>query len=98
MSRKFYLLLVSVSASLTLLSCQQAQPPTNTTENKATPAMTETAKKMPATDLEALSNRLVTQVAGVKEGEIVFVNGGVRDMELLENITTDVRKVDRKST
>jgi leucyl aminopeptidase (aminopeptidase T) len=48
---------------------------------------------MPVTDLEALSNRLVTQVAGVKEGEIVFVNGGVRDMELLENITTDVRKV-----
>ena len=93
MSRKFYPLLASVSASLALLSCQQAQPPTNTTENKATPAMTETAKKMPATDLEALSNRLVTQVAGVKEGEIVFVNGGVRDMELLENITTDVRKV-----
>ena len=93
MSRKFYLLLVSVSALLALLSCQQAQPPANTTENKATPAMTETAKKTAATDLEALSNRLVTQVAGVKEGEIVFVNGGVRDMELLENIATDVRKV-----
>jgi aminopeptidase len=91
MSRKFYPLLVSVSASLALLSCQQAQPPANVSENKATPQM-ETAKKMPATDLEALSNRLVTQVAGVKEGEIVFVNGGVRDMELLENITTDVRK------
>jgi leucyl aminopeptidase (aminopeptidase T) len=93
MSRKFYLLLVSVSASLALLSCQQAQPPANTTENKATPAMAETAKKMAVPDLEALSNRLVTQVAGVKEGEIVFVNGGVRDIELLENITTDVRKV-----
>jgi leucyl aminopeptidase (aminopeptidase T) len=53
----------------------------------------ETAKKMAATDLEALSNRLVTQVAGVKEGEIVFVNGGVRDMELLENVATDVRRV-----
>jgi aminopeptidase len=91
MSRKFYLLLISVSASLALLSCQQAQPPTNVSENKATPQM-ETAKKMAATDSEALANRLVTQVAGVKEGEIVFVNGGVRDMELLENISTDVRK------
>jgi aminopeptidase len=91
MSRKFYLLLVSVSASLALLSCQQAQPPANVSENKATPQM-ETAKKTAVTDLEALSNRLVTQVAGVKEGEIVFVNGGVRDMELLENISTDVRK------
>lgn len=92
MSRKLYLLLVSLSASLALLSCQQAPPSTNTAENKATPQM-ETAKKMAVTDLEALSNRLVVQVAGVKEGEIVFVNGGVRDMELLENISTDVRKV-----
>lgn len=91
MTRKFYLLLVSVSASLVLLSCQQVQPPANTTENRATPQM-ETAKKMPATDLEALSNRLVTQVAGVKEGEIVFINGSVRDIELLENLSTDVRK------
>src|ERR1043166_8919681 len=51
------------------------------------------AKKAAPTDLEALSQRLVNQVAGVKEGEIVFVSGGVRDMELLENLTTDVRKV-----
>lgn len=92
MSRKVYLLLLSLSASLALLSCQQAPPPTNTAENTATPQM-ETAKKRAVTDLEALSNRLITQVAGVKEGEIVFINGGVRDMELLENIATDVRKV-----
>lgn len=92
MSRKVYLLLLSLSASLALLSCQQAPPPTNTAENPATPQM-ETAKKTAVTDLEALSNRLITQVAGVKEGEIVFINGGVRDMELLENIATDVRKV-----
>ncbi|MEO7970282.1 MAG: aminopeptidase [bacterium] len=92
MSRKVYILLVFLSASIALVSCQQPAPSTNTAENKATPPM-ETAKKTAATDLEALSNRLVTQVAGVKEGEIVFVNGGVRDMELLENIATDVRKV-----
>jgi aminopeptidase len=92
MSRKFYLLLISVSASLALLSCQPVPPPANVSENKATPQM-ETAKKMAFTDLEALSNRLVTQVAGVKEGEIVFVSGSCRDMELLENIVTDVRKV-----
>jgi len=91
MFRKLYLPLVSISALLVLVSCQQAPPSTNTAENQATPQM-EPAKKVAATDLEALSNRLVTQVAGVKEGEIVFVNGSVRDMELLENISTDVRK------
>jgi len=42
----------------------------------------ETAKKAAPTDLEALSNRLVTDVAGVKEGESVFINGGVRDVKL----------------
>jgi aminopeptidase len=92
MSRKVYLLLASMSASLALLSCQQPAPSTNTAENKATPQL-ETAKKMAATDLEGLSNRLVTQVAGVKEGEIVFIHGSVRDMELLEDISTDVEKV-----
>ncbi len=93
LSQKFCLLLVSIFATVALLSCQPAQPPTNSAENKATPAQTEMAKKAAPTDLEALSNRLVTQVAGVKEGEIVFVSGGVRDLELLENINTDVRKV-----
>jgi aminopeptidase len=91
-SLKFCLLLVSILATFALLSCQQAQSPTNSAENKTTPAQTETAKKAAPTDLEALANRLVIQVAGVKEGEIVFINGGVRDLELLENINTGVRK------
>jgi aminopeptidase len=92
MSRKFYLVFIPVLASLAVLSCQPAAPPTNTAENRpaASPAM-ET-RKTSYTDLEALANRLVTQVAGIKEGEIVFVNGGGRDMELLENIATDTRK------
>lgn len=92
MSRRFCLLLVSTLATFALLSCQPAPNPTNTVENKTTPAQAETAKAAP-TDLQALSSRLVVQVAGVKEGEIVFISGGVRDLELLENLNTDVRKV-----
>lgn len=88
---KSFLLFVSILATLAAFSCQQAAPPTNLTST-ATPSPSEMAKAAP-TDLEALSNRLVTQVAGVKEGEIVFINGGVRDLELLENLNTDVRKV-----
>ena len=90
---KLFLLLVSILATLALLSCQQAAPPTNLAETAATPAPVERGAKAAPTDLEALSDRLVVQVAGVKEGEIVFINGGVRDMELLENLSTDVRKV-----
>ena len=91
MSRKFFLVSISLFATFTLLSCQQAQPPTNVAENIATPAM-ESAKKAPVADLEGIASRLVVQVAGVKEGEVVFINGGVRDFELLENLNTDVRQ------
>ncbi|HEX8195580.1 MAG TPA: aminopeptidase [Pyrinomonadaceae bacterium] len=68
---------------------------TNTT-NTATPiaGATETTKKTaPPTDLQQLAQRIVTQSAGVKEGEVVLVSGAVRDMELLENIVVEVRKV-----
>ena len=90
--RKLCLLFVSIVSTLALLSCQQAAPPTNLAETAATPAPAERGPKAAPTDLEQLSNRLVTDVAGVKEGEIVFINGGVRDVELLENLNTDVRK------
>jgi leucyl aminopeptidase (aminopeptidase T) len=89
---KLFLIVVSTLITLTLISCQPAAPPTNLTETKATPAPTETAKKVAPTDMEQLANRLVTDVAGVKEGEIVFINGAVRDVELMENLATDVRK------
>ena len=92
MSRKFYLVFIPVLASLAVLSCQPAAPPTNTAESKPATSPAMETRKTSYTDLEALANRLVTQVAGIKEGEIVFVNGGWRDMELLENIATDTRK------
>ena len=89
---KVSLLLVSIVATLALVSCQQAAPPTNLAETKATPVPAETAKKTAPVDFEQLANKLVTDVAAVKEGEIVFINGGAQDLELLENLNTDVRK------
>ncbi|HEY2846387.1 MAG TPA: aminopeptidase [Pyrinomonadaceae bacterium] len=48
--------------------------------------------KKSSTDLKQLAQRIVTQSAGVKEGDIVLVDGGARDMELLENIVVEVEK------
>lgn len=45
------------------------------------------------TDLEQLAQRLVTQSAAVKEGELVMITGRPHDAELLENIAVNVRKV-----
>jgi len=75
-----------------LLSCQPAATPPVATENKpaASPA-TKSAAGAP--DFEAIANRVVTQVAAVKEGDVVFVSGSPRDMELLEDLATDSRKV-----
>lgn len=57
-------------------------------------AKTDTSKTSAApTDLKALAAKIVNQSAAVKEGEIVLVSGAVRDLELLENIVTEVQKV-----
>ena len=85
-------------AALLVSACQPAAPPTTSTTNAsntsapaASPAA-ETAKKPPV-DLEQLAERIVTQSAGVKEGEIVFIGGQAHDAELMENIAVHVRKV-----
>jgi len=46
----------------------------------------------PKADNKALAAKLVHQVAGVKEDDIVVVAGGVRDHALLEDIAIEVRK------
>jgi len=62
-------------------------------------ASTDTAQTTPAarptapTDLEQLAQRLVTQSAAVKEGEVVLIGGQAHDAELMENIAVNVAKV-----
>lgn len=79
-------------------ACQTTPVPTNSSNNSsvnkpaATPAaQTSDVKKAP-TDLQELAKRIVNQSAGVKEGEIVLINGSARDMDLLENIVVEVQK------
>ncbi|HMB43179.1 MAG TPA: hypothetical protein VKM00_04775, partial [Luteimonas sp.] len=56
------------------------------------PAETATTAPKPQTDLEQLADRVVTQSAGVKEGEVVLITGQPSDGELLENLAVGVRK------
>ncbi len=41
---------------------------------------------------EALAEKLVTQCAGIKENNAVLISGGVRNLDLLENIAVHVRR------
>jgi len=90
MTRRILELALCLIGSLALLSCQQTPNQPVATENKSV-ASPEATRKAAAYDAEAVANRLITQ-AGVKENDVVFINGGVRDLELLENLLTDTRK------
>jgi len=80
--------LVALAACVALASCQA--------QTEVAPAKlaedVKPAVKAPPTDLEQLAQRLVTQSAAVKEGEVVLVSGGPENIELLENIAVQVRK------
>ena len=90
---RILLLTLCAIAGVALLSCQPVPPQPAANENRTAAASPEAPKKSGAPDAEAIANRLVSQVAGVKEGDVVFISGGVRDLELLENLATDARKV-----
>jgi len=92
--------LAAATTSAMLVSCQRSTPedatgvaPASTpaTASASAPA-SESAKAAP-TDLEQLAQRLVTQSAAVKEGELVYITGRAQDAELLENIAVNVRKL-----
>ncbi len=90
--------LVFFVTCLALAGCQAPGPQSNNSTGAnsapvANSAKPDTAKASPATDMKALAAKIVNQSAGVKEGEIVLISGSVRDMDLLENIVTEVQKV-----
>lgn len=83
-------------AVCSLAACQRPATDATDTAATATPAPATTPAAEPAraapTDLDALAQRLVTQSAAVKEGEIVMITGRQQDAELMENIAVEVAK------
>lgn len=83
-------------AVCSLAACQRSATDATDTAATATPAPATTPAAEPArtapTDLDALAQRLVTQSAAVKEGEVVMITGRQQDAELMENIAVEVAK------
>jgi aminopeptidase len=50
-------------------------------------------KNSTTADYESLAQKLVNQCGSIREGEMVLVYGGVNDLELLENIAVNIRKL-----
>ena len=92
-------LIIFLAICAAAAACQPASSPiNNSTAATPAPAATtsapgESVKKAAPTDLQQLAQRIVNQSAAVKEGEIVMISGSARDMELLENLVTEVQKV-----
>ena len=77
-----------------LASCQRTAPPETAATATPNAAPVEPAPAKAAyTDLEQLAQRIVTQSAAVKEGEVVLISGRTSDAELLEDLAVNVRKV-----
>jgi leucyl aminopeptidase (aminopeptidase T) len=79
--------LAACAASLWLSACGESAPAPAATTPAAAPAAA-----MSAVDTKAFAAKLVHQVANIKEGEIVMINGGAKDQALLEEISLEVRK------
>lgn len=69
-----------------------AEPAATATAPAAAAAPASTAATPPV-DLEALAKRIVTQSAGVKEGEAVLITGRLQDAELMEDLAVEVARV-----
>jgi aminopeptidase len=83
---------VGASLMLTLLaSC--SEPETALSEPATAAASADHATSgLPEAERDELARRLVTQSAGVREGDVVLVSGSVRDVGLLEDIAVQVRR------
>ena len=86
---------LSVAVCTLLVACQRPTPegtaPTATPTAAPATTAAEPAKASP-TDFEQLAQRLVTQSAAVKEGDLVLITGRLHDADLLESIAVHVRK------
>ena len=90
---------VVVTCALGVMACGTPQnatqtAPESTKDAKATapPAAATVSADMPRVDYAAIAAKLVEQCAGIKDGDIVQISGGIKDAELLEDIAVEVRK------
>lgn len=86
---------LAVAVCMLLVACQRPSAQAAAPVAASPPMAAAAAPAAPpaTTDLEQLAQRLVTQSAVVKEGDLVLITGRPHDAELLENNAVNVRKV-----
>jgi aminopeptidase len=87
-------LLALVFTALFLSACDSDAPSPGTYDTAPSVDAARAAPSGATTglDTDAIARRLVTQTAGVEEGDIVMISGGVRDLQLLEDLAVSARR------
>ena len=93
--------LLAAAVLLPLVACSPAKKDTTGTESAAAAPATATvasdsskeASAAPLANFKSVARRVVTQSAGVGEGDIVMLTGDVADLPLLEDMAVEVMKV-----
>ncbi|GAA4858669.1 hypothetical protein GCM10023332_08210 [Luteimonas vadosa] len=86
---------LAVAMGLSLAACQRDDAATSDTAAAPADAASQSADQSPgaATDLEQLAERIVTQSAAVRDGDVVVITGRPHDAELMENIAVHAARV-----
>ena len=94
MKQKSLPLSLLITLALCLAACNTPTP-TASSSAPASSASTEavTSANLPKPDYAAIAQKVVTQCANIKEGEIVQISGDVKDDELLHELSLAVRKL-----
>lgn len=74
------------------LACQDRNNGAPGTESALVTLPDDSAASMPARDHRSVAEKVVTQNAGVKQGDLVLIFGSDEDLPLLEDIAVEVRK------
>ena len=85
-----------IFVSAAMLGCGSPSAPPSASSEGGTPAVATPAPSpglARPVDAQAIAERVVSQSAGIKSGDIVRITGGPRDLELLESMAVHVRKV-----
>ena len=94
MTIKSMMFVASILLAGLLAACNNA--PEVAKESNATPAAVASpsaTKELAKPDYSAIAQKIVAQNAGIKEGDIVQINGEIKDADLLQEIALEVRKL-----
>ncbi|MFL5401479.1 MAG: aminopeptidase [Gemmatimonadales bacterium] len=84
--------LILALATLAAVGCKQRTATSGTTESGVVKLEDSTPSSRQPAEFRSVAEKVVTQSAGVQDGDLVMISGSDEDLPLLEDIAVEVRK------